>query len=70
MAGRVLLTGAGGFVGGHLRGPGSGRGAFEADVLDRDAVAETVRRERPRAVVHLAAQSSVGLVADPVDTWR
>lgn len=72
MDGRVLITGAEGFVGGHL-GAQLGTAAVPAnvDVLDADAVARAVRSARPRAVVHLAASSSVGASwTEAVETWR
>lgn len=60
MPGPVLVTGAEGFVGTHLRALlGDEAVAAEIDVLAGAAVADAVRDARPRAVVHLAAQSSV-----------
>jgi GDP-4-dehydro-6-deoxy-D-mannose reductase len=68
----VLITGAEGFVGTHLRellGPQAV--PAEADVLDGDAVAAAVRVAEPRAVVHLAAQSSVAASWEDVDeVWQ
>ncbi len=75
---RILVTGAGGFVGGHLlRTLGSGDFAARcetfglsfkdgqgADILDGEAVEAVIRETRPTAVVHLAA------VAAPVDAKR
>jgi GDP-4-dehydro-6-deoxy-D-mannose reductase len=62
---RVLVTGAGGFVGRHLRGElGESFVPFEGDVLDGAALAAAVREVRPRGVVHLAAESSVA------DSWE
>jgi len=59
--GPVLVTGAGGFVGRHLRAElGEAFVPFEGDVLDSAALARAVRETRPAAVVHLAAESSVG----------
>jgi GDP-4-dehydro-6-deoxy-D-mannose reductase len=56
----VLITGAEGFVGTHLAARlGTDAVAAEADVLDPAAVASAVRAAQPRAIVHLAAQSSV-----------
>lgn len=68
------MTGAGGFVGGHLRaalsrlapapsviGTGlEGDVAARLDLTDAAAVDALVAKERPDAVVHLAAQASVG----------
>ena len=67
---RVLVTGAAGFVGGHLRAElGDAFVAFEGDVLDAAAVREAVRGAD--AVVHLAAESSVaGSWEDPLRAWR
>jgi len=57
---RVLVTGASGFVGRHLRQSlGDSFIPFEADVLDASAVRAAVKGARPNAVVHLAAESSV-----------
>ena len=68
MTGRVLITGAEGFVGSHLRELLAERAvAAEADVLDGAALAAAVREARPRAVVHLAAQSSVAASWEAVD---
>src|SRR4051794_9004675 len=60
MADRVLITGGEGFVGTHLREI-LGDQALDAavDVLDGDAIRSVVRATEPRAVVHLAALSSV-----------
>ena len=67
---RVLVTGAGGFVGGHLVPRLTAEGFDvvatdrELDVADSAAIAAAIRRIRPGAIVHLAAQSSV------VTSWR
>jgi GDP-4-dehydro-6-deoxy-D-mannose reductase len=61
MSGPILITGAGGFVGRHLQAElGDASVPFGGDVLDAGAIAEAVRATRPEAVVHLAAESSVG----------
>jgi GDP-4-dehydro-6-deoxy-D-mannose reductase len=67
----VLITGADGFVGAHLRALlGDSAIAAEVDVLDRAAVCHAVRAARPRRVVHLAAESSVATSwRDPSATW-
>jgi GDP-4-dehydro-6-deoxy-D-mannose reductase len=71
LSGPVLITGAGGFVGGHLRQLLPDAVAAEIDVLDGEALAAAVASMQPRAVVHLAAESSVGASwADAVATWR
>jgi GDP-4-dehydro-6-deoxy-D-mannose reductase len=63
--GRVLITGAEGFVGAHLRERLADDSVDAAvDVLDGAAVSEAVRRAEPTAVVHLAALSSVA------DSWQ
>lgn len=68
MTGPVLITGAEGFVGTHLRElVGVDAIAAEADVRDGEAVADAVRATNPRAVVHLAAQSSVAASWQDVD---
>jgi GDP-4-dehydro-6-deoxy-D-mannose reductase len=68
----ILVTGAGGFVGGHLLDLLGDRAvAAESDVRDADEVAAEVRRTTPRAIVHLAALSSVAESwADLGETWR
>ena len=67
---RVLVTGAAGFVGGHLRAElGEAFVAFEGDVLDPEALRAAVRSAD--AVVHLAAESSVAASwDDPLRFWR
>jgi GDP-4-dehydro-6-deoxy-D-mannose reductase len=63
---RALLTGAGGFVGGHLTAHLEELGdevvglGEEVDVTDADAVRDAVGTARPDAVYHLAAASHVG----------
>jgi GDP-4-dehydro-6-deoxy-D-mannose reductase len=72
VTGPILVTGAQGFVGGHLLAQLEGAAAStEADVTDAQAVAEAVASASPGAVVHLAAASSVGgSWDDPAETWR
>lgn len=68
----VLVTGPGGFVGGHLRAElGERFLPFSGDVLDRDAVRQAVLDARPEAVVHLAAEASVAASwQDSLGTYR
>ena len=68
----MLVTGAAGFVGTHLRAElGEAHVPFEGDVLDAGALAAAMRETRPEAVVHLAAESSVAdSWADPFRSWR
>ena len=77
---RILVTGAGGFVGGHL--VPALRAAFpdasltlvgtaELDITDTPAVHALVARVRPEACVHLAAISAIGAARqDPALAWR
>jgi GDP-4-dehydro-6-deoxy-D-mannose reductase len=67
---RVLVTGAEGFVGRHLRAElGGAFVPFEGDVLDAVALAGAVRAVD--AVVHLAAESSVAASwQDGFRSWR
>lgn len=81
---KVLLTGAGGFLGGALAieleargheisGLGlSGRGGWPAvDLTDPDAAAEAVRQCSPEIVVHLAGQPlPAAAEADPDGAFR
>jgi GDP-4-dehydro-6-deoxy-D-mannose reductase len=64
---RVLITGADGFVGTHLRSALDGRDvetiALSADVRDADAIAREVAEAAPDAVAHLAGIASVA------DAW-
>jgi GDP-4-dehydro-6-deoxy-D-mannose reductase len=66
----VLVTGPSGFVGGHLRAElGRDFVPYEGDVLDADGLRAAARGVD--AVVHLAAESSVGgSWDDAFRTWR
>jgi GDP-4-dehydro-6-deoxy-D-mannose reductase len=72
MTAPILVTGAGGFVGRHLvsqLGPPAVPAAV--DVTDAESVSSAVRANRPAAVVHLAARSSVAASwTSSVDVWR
>ncbi len=75
--GRILVTGAGGFVGGHLL-PALRLAFPEAllhtapfDVTDAAAVAAAVGTARPDAVVHLAAVAGIPEARlDPARAWQ
>jgi GDP-4-dehydro-6-deoxy-D-mannose reductase len=63
--GPVLITGASGFVGSHLRAQlGDAAVPFEGDVRDAQSVTAVMRAVRPNSVVHLAGLASVG------ESWR
>jgi GDP-4-dehydro-6-deoxy-D-mannose reductase len=70
--GPILVTGAQGFVGGHVLAQLGGRGLpVDVDVTDAKAVAHAVAATAPAAIVHLAALSSVGDSWDDAgETWR
>lgn len=64
MAGPILVTGASGFVGPHLFAELGREGVpLDADVTDAKALLDAIAAASPRAVVHLAALSSVA------DSW-
>lgn len=74
---RILVTGAGGFVGRHLLPtlasalPGAELHAARADLLDHVAVDAEVAALRPDACVHLAAVSAIpDARRDPDRAWR
>jgi GDP-4-dehydro-6-deoxy-D-mannose reductase len=62
---RILVTGAGGFVGGHLLAllrahyPTDDVVAFAGDIRDAETVRAQIRHTQPWACIHLAAISSV-----------
>jgi GDP-4-dehydro-6-deoxy-D-mannose reductase len=70
VAAPILVTGAQGFVGGHLLAElGDRAQALEADVTDAEALTDAVGEAD--ALVHLAAGSSVSdSWADPREAWR
>jgi GDP-4-dehydro-6-deoxy-D-mannose reductase len=72
VAGPILVTGAQGFVGGHLLARLGGLALpVDVDVTDATAIVRAVRASVPDAVVHLAAASSVGASwEDPAEAWR
>jgi GDP-4-dehydro-6-deoxy-D-mannose reductase len=67
---RVVVTGPGGFVGGHLRAElGDAFVPYDGDVLDVEPLRAAVRGAD--AVVHLAAAASVGgSFGDVAEVWR
>lgn len=74
---RILLTGAGGFVGHHLQAVLAARFAAAEvvratfDVTDAQAVQDGIAEARPDALVHLAAIAApVAARDDPAEAWR
>lgn len=74
---RVFVTGAAGFVGGHLlprlRDAGAEVTATdrEVDVTDAASLGAALHAARPDGLIHLAAQSSVqASIADPAQAFR
>lgn len=74
---RILVTGAGGFVGQHLlpilrqHFPAAAVHARPFDVTDAAAVDAAIRGARPDAVVHLAAIAAIPAARqDPALAWR
>lgn len=78
---KVLITGAGGFVGGHLTAAlrshhpdwvlDAPKGAIGVDVTDADAIEQWIDRSQPDIVVHLAAVAAVtASVKDPRLAWQ
>ncbi len=75
---RVLVTGANGFVGGHLLDLLARRGdevtavsREDIDICDPEAVEELVASTVPEQVYHLAAQASVALsFREPIRTFQ
>lgn len=72
MTGPILVTGAGGFVGGYLLAElGQAAVPSQTDVTDSAAVAKDVAEVAPSAIVHLAALSSVaGSWHAGAEVWR
>ncbi len=72
MSGSIAVTGAKGFVGGHLLARLGARAlALEADVTDADALSQAVADTNFESVVHLAAASSVAASwTDAGEPWR
>ena len=72
MSGLIAVTGAKGFVGGHLLARLGGQAlALDADVTDADALSQAVADANPESVVHLAAASSVAASwTDAAEPWR
>ena len=81
---KVLITGAGGFVGRHLTAvlqtahpdwildaPAEPDGVFGVDITDAEAVDAWIGRSQPDMVVHLAAIAAVtASVKDPRMAWK
>lgn len=86
---KVLVTGAGGFVGRHLLNKllmkknkvvainrknniflsSLDIPVYETDILDFDTILNCIRKEKPDVLIHLAAQSNVGISWDkPIST--
>lgn len=72
MAGQILVTGAPGFVGPYLLAELGREGApLDTDVTDAKALVDAIADASPRAVVHLAALSSVADSWDAIgEVWR
>ena len=72
MKGPILVTGAGGFVGGYVLGElGQAAVPSQTDVTDSAAIAQEIAEVAPAAIVHLAALSSVaGSWENVADVWR
>ena len=72
MSGSIAVTGAMGFVGGHLLTRLGVRALeLDADVTDTDALSQAIAAAKPQSVIHLAAASSVAASwTDAGEPWR